>query len=429
MRKGVFLLLLLATAAHGQNQATNAFNEGKAVGSSKTQGLFDSVKSGSGTENIPGYGQEPQEKNYFMGGNGNLGPYGVAKMQSCATSPSDPDPIKRQECEAVNFLAKNPNVRPQFQLSNADSMFQKAKQIAGNAENFLNSLGFNIGNGNLSQCTTRTETTPAQYTTETCSILREVGEQQCTIGRVVNIDADANFQCDKTVTALSSSTRTTSISTPGCTYGRVVNIDADSNFQCEQTINAYETLKCRRGFSPTFGVINNTQQNTVSFDNQVPSWNMATYNTTFEIPNDVTSFTATLSRYQVDNYGQLWINGSKVYENSYPGFPYDIRNGTYGCTSSGGGGEDQSYITCGLKIGNNIYPYGDDGCNWGCRGTNPNLDITSYLRKGTNYITLVCVNAKHIGPCNATISVTTQKTTVTGSTVNNGCAALEARAR
>ena len=35
--------------------------------------------------------------------------------------------------------------------------------------------------------------------------------------------------------------------------GRAINIDTDANFQCDQTMNAYESLQCRRGSTVTIG--------------------------------------------------------------------------------------------------------------------------------------------------------------------------------
>ncbi|PZP49716.1 MAG: hypothetical protein DI596_15555, partial [Azospira oryzae] len=215
MRYGLLLLaLMLAAPAFAQSASQSAFEQGKALGSSNIQGTFNSINSGSAADKIPAYGTNPAETQYYQGGQGDLSGPGVTKMQSCATAAPDPDPIRRQECEAVNFLARNPQIRPQFNIDRKDPMFAKARDIGRNAENIFQSLGINGGTGASTQCTTKTETTPAQYTTETCSTVREIGQQQCTMGRIVNIDADANFQC-------------------------------------EQTVNAYETLKCRRGSDVT----------------------------------------------------------------------------------------------------------------------------------------------------------------------------------
>jgi hypothetical protein len=213
MRGVVAVLLGLMVGGVAANP-NDAFQAGKTLGAGAGQRAASQISTGSAADKVPAYGTNPAEAAYFQGGKGDLTGHGITKMQSCATATPDSDPIKRQECEAVNFLARNPNVRPQFDLSN-NPMFDRAKNIRNNAENIFASLGVG-GTGSSTQCVPRTITTPAQYSTDTCSSIREVGEQQCTMGRVINIDTDANFQC-------------------------------------EQTINAYESLKCRRGSSVTVG--------------------------------------------------------------------------------------------------------------------------------------------------------------------------------
>jgi hypothetical protein len=66
------------------------------------------------------------------------------------------------------------------------------------------------------------------------------------MGRIINIDTDANYQCDRTATVLSTATRAPSVTTSSCTMGRIVDINSDSNFQCDETVSAYETFKCQR---------------------------------------------------------------------------------------------------------------------------------------------------------------------------------------
>jgi hypothetical protein len=207
------LLSLIGLALADQN---SAFHDGKGFGAAKNQGVFDSINTGTASDKIPAYGATPAETQYYQGGKGQLTGPGIGKMQSCGSYTPGSDKIANQECEAVNFLARNPQVRPQFNITKNDPMIIGAKNARNSAESFFQAIGIDGGAGSSSQCTTRTETTPAQYTTETCSSAKEIGTQQCTMGRVINIDTDANFQC-------------------------------------EQTINAYESLKCRRGSSVTVG--------------------------------------------------------------------------------------------------------------------------------------------------------------------------------
>lgn len=217
MRLGFVLAALLASqlalAQTGGSQS--AFEAGKLLGQGKNQGAFSGITGGSAQDRIPRYGMSTPEASYFAGGKGETAGPGVGKMQSCASYIPGTDKVANQECEAVNLLARNPNVRPRFNIGQNDSMVQKYKQLRDNAEQAFAQF-FPGGAGSQSQCVTRNETRPGQYSTGTCVSAQEVGTQQCTMGRAINIDTDANFQC-------------------------------------EQTINTHESLKCRRGSSVTVG--------------------------------------------------------------------------------------------------------------------------------------------------------------------------------
>lgn len=216
LRRTATFFMLLSLIGLALADQSSAFHDGKGFGAAKNQGVFDSINTGTASDKIPAYGATPAETQYYQGGKGQLTGPGIGKMQSCGSYTPGSDKIANQECEAVNFLARNPQVRPQFNITKNDPMIIGAKNARNSAESFFQAIGIDGGAGSSSQCTTRTETTPAQYTTETCSSAKEIGTQQCTMGRVINIDTDANFQC-------------------------------------EQTINAYESLKCRRGSSVTVG--------------------------------------------------------------------------------------------------------------------------------------------------------------------------------
>lgn len=199
MKRTATCFLLLSLASVTLADQDGAFQEGKGLGAAKNQGVFDSINSGAASDKIPAYGTNPAETQYYQGGQGQLAAPGVGKMQSCESTTPGSDKIANQECEAVNFLARNPQIRPRFNITQNDPMILGAKNARDNAESFFQS--YELGQGSSTQCTTKTETTPAQYITETCSSLRELGVEQCTMGRRVDIDADANFQCEQTVNA------------------------------------------------------------------------------------------------------------------------------------------------------------------------------------------------------------------------------------
>lgn len=197
----VVAILTLCWAGAALADMGGSFQEGKDLGGSVAEGAFAGINGGAAEEKVPAYGANPAETQYYQGGQGQIAGPGIGKMQECAGYAPGSDKIANQECEAVNFLARNPQIRPQFNITKNDPMVLGAKNARNNAASFFQSIGINGGTGSSTQCTTRTETTPAQYTRETCSSVKELGTQQCTMGRTVNIETDANFQCDQTVNA------------------------------------------------------------------------------------------------------------------------------------------------------------------------------------------------------------------------------------
>lgn len=450
MRGVVAVLLGLMVGGVAANP-NDAFQAGKTLGAGAGQRAASQISTGSAADKVPAYGTNPAEAAYFQGGKGDLTGHGITKMQSCATATPDSDPIKRQECEAVNFLARNPNTRPQFDLSN-NPMFARAKNIRNNAENIFASLGMG-GTGSTTQCVPRTITTPAQYSTDTCSSIREVGEQQCTMGRVINIDADANFQC-------------------------------------EQTVNAYETLKCRRGTSITCtgggdgcdqgGIVPNSwagdmavswfpdgagnyilQFGTIA-DNYWGGWGAVYDRTlTFDIRNVGLITRFALTRAAFDDWLMVKVNGTTVYVGPYGGDRLQIYNAPYQdmgygsqCYQDWESGWWYCYNQDRTHIGSF---YGWNACYWSndryyCKDTSLdgmvqygassfgwpelstswnfglNIDLRPYLKNGSNTIFMRTIVA---GRGEGAIQLTTRQMCPLQCSVStrNDCAALEERAR
>ena len=94
---------------------------------------------------------------------GQLSGPGVAKVTDCSSQAPDADSYRRQECDAVNFVARNPSVRPAFSIDRAtDPLISRANSIASNPA--LQSTGINVGSGTES-CRGVMDTTPATFTT------------------------------------------------------------------------------------------------------------------------------------------------------------------------------------------------------------------------------------------------------------------------
>jgi hypothetical protein len=187
-----------------------------------------------------------------------------------------------------------------------------------------------------------------------------------------------------------------------------------------------ENVKCRRGFSANVGTIVETPYFEVDHGVNVPPWTAQTYTMNFHVNGNPERLI--LTWYRVDNYGQLWINGTKVFENVLSGYG-DMRWGSVGQELIGRGSRRQRRIVYKDRHGVSMGHFYDDGCNWGCLGVSPNLDITPHFKEGNNEIVLVCANANDIGPCTVKIVGSAKRLVMLGSLIDNQCATLEQRAQ
>lgn len=105
---------------------------------------FRGIGTGNATTIVPGYGQSASQTQYFQGGMGQLSGPGVAKVTDCSSQAPDADAYRRQDCDAVNFVARNPSVRPAFSIDRAtDPLISRANSIASNPA--LQFTGINVG--------------------------------------------------------------------------------------------------------------------------------------------------------------------------------------------------------------------------------------------------------------------------------------------
>lgn len=204
-----------------------------------------------------------------------------------------------------------------------------------------------------------------------------------------------------------------------CNYQNQAVAGTNSTETCNDYYNAY-TSTCTKVLNQSYGY--STLPFSINPGSQVSPWSARTFSYSVQlngIPRGVM-----LNRYQVDNYGQIWVNGNVVMSNILPGMT-DLRNGyissnPWTCDDNGCYGGDTIFVNAdGSSTG-----FYDDGCNWGCRGTNPNIDVSSYFHAGTNEIVIACVNANAIGPCAVDISM--QAYGIIGSSWTNNCQSQEA---
>lgn len=183
----VAVLVLAGTAQ------ADPHSEGLTLGKSNLGKLSSNVNS-SNAKAMPFYTDKPPQSSEF--GGSSLFNVGTARINTCKTEPDGPDQIANQECDAVNFLAKNPYEKVKVDVDENDPIISGIGEIINNAKP-----------GEITEnCGTKTTTTPNIYATEVCNSYNLSENKSCAMGQIVNVDTKANFQCNTTKNAIENVT-------------------------------------------------------------------------------------------------------------------------------------------------------------------------------------------------------------------------------
>lgn len=160
-----FLIMLMLVGASlgaaAQMSSADAFNAGKDFANGAKGAAAGSVNTSTGQSKLPYYSSSaPESQNYQSGRNPITGA-GQSKMRSCATMTS-PNGFKQQECDAVNFLAKNSTSRPKYVIDKTkDPIITGSKNVIANPGS--------IPGASTQQCRVEKIKNPATYINETCT--------------------------------------------------------------------------------------------------------------------------------------------------------------------------------------------------------------------------------------------------------------------
>lgn len=209
----MFLYLGGATPvlSHAATPSEQAFIDGQAVAQSTAPSASTNITNGTIAATVnsfnPSYysysGSAP-EAGYFMGGSGDTITPGAGKVTACQTGPVNPNAFLQQNCEAINYMARNPTTRPQLTITPGDPNVARSRSIEANPGTLAaSSLGYASPSaiGAFTGCTSRSVTTPPTYTTEVCNEYLNAISQMCIVGRTMVVDANANYQCSQTASA------------------------------------------------------------------------------------------------------------------------------------------------------------------------------------------------------------------------------------
>lgn len=336
-------------------------SDGLELGKNNLNKLSSKVNN-SNAQTMPHYTNKPPQSQNF--GSSDLFGVGVTRINTCKTETHGPDQIANQECDAVNFLAKNPEQRTKFPVDPNDPI------ISGIGDTINNAKG-----GDVTQvCTTKTTTTPDIYSTEVCNEYNLADAKACTMGQVVQVDAKSNYQCNVTKNALQTYT-----------------CDAYISVACPQ-VPAY----CDAGGITTGSVSKSTGTATVSFAppyldfyqriNTVNTRETSTFQFNIDNINLISVFT--LVYVQQDNWLGLKINGKlvKVFRAQLPD---SLAYAATGIDIVWSGG--RPYVDIGVgqlfAVEPGLYPL----------ALAVDLDMRQYLVSGNNTIEFILANGNSYG--------------------------------
>lgn len=158
---------VVSMSAVADDATTNAFNTGKEVASQQSSSISKQITTDK-AQQVPNYTTNSKESSLYQDGQGAISPSASAKVVDCKTSKASSD-YNQQECDAVNFLSKNPSVRPQYSITSSDSLITSSKQIISNATTTASYSG----------CTTSTVAGTTTYESVMCNIGKSVEQATC----------------------------------------------------------------------------------------------------------------------------------------------------------------------------------------------------------------------------------------------------------
>lgn len=369
-------LSLLALLAASSYSAADPHSDGLSVGKSNLNKLSSKVSS-SNAKGMPFYTDKPPQSSQF--GSSSLFDVGVGRINTCKTNVPGSDKVANQECDAVNFLAKNPEQKVKVNVKENDPIISGIGDVINNAKP-----------GSVTDaCTTKTTTTPDIYSTEVCNEYVLSEPKSCSMGQIVDVTANSNFQCNVTKNSLETvlCDRFLTVSckppTAGCSGGGIVPGSASVNNGSYSFSLVGEAL---------------TLSNSITAVDQVTS---ANFNFTIEGLDRVDKFF--INSIHSDNWVGLSVNGKFIgvhsrYFLQYPiiydsdGYPIDSIDNPSGwnpdadrLTIYRGWVQFSPDISMALiEAGKNLQTYFT-------------LDLKPYLKEGANVINMKVVNGSGPG--------------------------------
>ena len=169
-------------------------------------GAANTINNTSPDQFAPRYEGVPAGSEGYYGG-GNIIPkaQGSSKIAGCENI-AEEDLYKRQECEGINFVGKNPTIRPDMTISTQEPLAQGTHNITSDPTDTLNKWGWtipfnpdgSIGTIPTEACNNELITIPAKTVEKDCSVYHDVEQYLCETTLKVEVDPSFNYSCLET---------------------------------------------------------------------------------------------------------------------------------------------------------------------------------------------------------------------------------------
>lgn len=176
---------------------------GSAYGNQALGSTGNITNQSAGSQWLPGYSESAKEEAYYQGGMGNINQDGYNKYERCSNAGATLTADEKIECEAINFVNKNPRERKLYEVDvKNDPVIKNSNEVKENSTTAVN---------NNQTCFQKTVKTNAVYEEQVCTQSTAMSEQQCleqTVNDVCPVSIDGNT-CNG-ITGIERSALTTS---------------------------------------------------------------------------------------------------------------------------------------------------------------------------------------------------------------------------
>lgn len=182
--------LLMVGVASAQTMASpaEAFQTGKDFANQGKGTASRQVNAATAAGTLPYYGTTAPETATFQDGRKFIGAAGTSKQFDCQTYQAK-SAFEQQECDAVNFMSKNPGSRPKFTID------KKTDPVLTGSRGIIKQPG-QVPGSSTQQCRVERTKDPATYLSETCTETQTLENLSCK--RVLRVACDAQRDgCDQ----------------------------------------------------------------------------------------------------------------------------------------------------------------------------------------------------------------------------------------